>query len=72
MELRKTATKQDMEGLSVKLDKLTETLAGNGVSLEKLLNEVKELRDSQNFLSEQYEDMKLRLQSSEKEVKALR
>ena len=72
MELRKTTTKQDVEGILAKLDKLTETLAGNGVSLSQLVTDVKELRESQKFLSEQYDDMKKQLQSSQKEVKALR
>ena len=56
------ATKNDVKNISYKLDKISKSLVDNSTSLLQLTEEIKELRRSQQFLSEQYEDMKQRLQ----------
>ena len=65
------ATKNDVKNISVKLDKVSKSLVDNSTSLLQLTEEIKELRRSQQFLSEQYEDMKQRLHSKDEEVKVL-
>jgi len=66
------ATKNDVKNISDKFDKLSKSLVDNSTSLLQLTEEIKELRRSQQFLSEQYEDMKQRLQSKDEEVKVCR
>jgi len=66
------ATKQDVNELVGKLNNVMETLAKSSSALTELILEMRELRKSQQFLSEQYEDMKRTLKSSTEEVKALR
>ena len=51
------------------LDKISKSLIDNSTSLLQLTEEIKELR-SQQFLSEQYEDMKQRLHSKVKVLQA--
>jgi len=46
------ATKNDVKNISDKLDKIS---VDNSTSLLQLTEEIKELRRSQQFLSEQYE-----------------
>jgi len=65
------ATKQNVNELVGKLNEVLETLDKSS-ALTKLIMEMRELRKSQQFLSEQYEDMKCTLQSSTEEVKPLR
>ena len=65
------ATKNDGKNISDKLDKISKSLVDNSTSLLQLTEEIKELRRSQQFLSEQYEDMKQRLHSKDEEVKIL-
>ena len=64
------ATKNDVKNISDKLDKISKSFVDNSTSLLQLTEEIKELRRSQQFLSEQYEDMKQRLHSKD-EVKVL-
>ena len=64
------ATKNDVKNISDKLDKISKSLVDNSPSLLQLTEEIKERR-SQQFLSEQYEDMKQRLHSKDEEVKVL-
>ena len=64
------ATKNDVKNISDKLDKISKSLVDNSTSLLQLTEEIKELIKSQQFLSEQYEDMKQRLHSKD-EVKVL-
>ena len=59
------------KNISDKLDKISKSLVDNSTSLLQLTEEIKELRRSQQFLSEQYEDMKQRLHSKDEEVKVL-
>ena len=63
------ATKNDVKNISDKLDKISKSLVDNSTLLFQL-TEIKELR-SQQFLSEQYEDIKQRLHSKDEEVKVL-
>ena len=65
------ATKNDVKNISDKLDKISKSLVDNSTSLHQLTEEIKELRRSQQFLPEQYEDMKQRLHSKDEEVKVL-
>ena len=65
------ATKNDVKNISDKLDKISKSLVDNSTSLLQLTEEIKELRRSQQFLTEQYEDMKQRLHSKDEEVKVL-
>jgi len=64
------ATKNDVKNISDKLDKISKSLVDNSTLLFQL-TEIKELRRSQQFLSEQYEDIKQRLHSKDEEVKVL-
>jgi len=66
------ATKQDVNELVEKLNTVMETRDKSSSALTELIMEMRELRKSQQFLSEQYEDMKRTLQSSTEEVKAHR
>ena len=65
------ATKNDVKNISDKLDKISKSLVDNSTSLLQLTDEIKELRRSQQFLSEQYVDMKQRLHSKDEDVKVL-
>jgi len=65
------ATKNDVKNISDKLDKISKSLVNNSTSLLQLAEEIKELRRSQQFLFEQYEDMKQRLHSKDEDVKVL-
>jgi len=65
------ASKNDVKNISDKLDKMSKSLVDNSTSLLQLTEEIKELRRSQQFLSEHYEDMKKRLHSKDEEVKIL-
>ena len=65
------ATKNDVKNISDKLDKIFNSFVDNSTSLLQLTEEIKELWKSQQFLSEQYEDMKQRLHSKDEEVKVL-
>jgi len=62
------ATKNDVKNISDNLDKIYKSLVDNSSSPLQLTEEIKELR-SQQFLSEQYEDMKQRLHSKDEEVR---
>jgi len=64
------ATKNDVKNISDKLDKISKSFVDNSTLLFQL-TEIKELRRSQQFLSEQYEDIKQRLHSKDEEVKVL-
>jgi len=63
------ATKQDVNELAGKLDKVVEYLSKNKSALIELIQEMRELQKSQQ---KQYEDMTCTLHSSTKEVKSLR
>ena len=65
------ATKNDVKNISDKLDKISKSLVDSSTSLLQLTEEIKALKWSQQFLSEQYEDMKQRLHSKDEEVKVL-
>ena len=65
------ATKNDVKNTTDKLDKISKLLVDNSTLLLQLTEEIKELRKSQQFLSEQYEDMKQRLHSKDEEIKVL-
>ena len=65
------ATKNAVKNISDKLDKISKSLVDNSTSLLQFTEEIKELRRSQQFLSEQYEDMKQRLHSKDEEVTVL-
>jgi len=64
------AIKNDVKNISDKLDKISKSLVDNSTLLLQLTEEIKEFR-TQQFLSEQYEDMKQRLHSKDKEAKVL-
>ena len=66
------ATKNDVKNISDRLDKISKSLLDNSTSLLQLTEEIKELRRSQQFLSEQYEDMKQRLYSKMKKSRFCR
>jgi len=52
------AAKQDVNELSGKLDKVMENLGKRSSAITELNLETRELHESQQFMSEQYEDMK--------------
>ena len=69
------ATKVDVKNINDKLDKsdkMSKTLVENSSTLVQLIEEMREIRKSQQFLSNQYEEMKKHLQSTDEEVKTLR
>jgi len=66
------ATKVDVKNINDKLDKMLKTLVANSSTLDKLIEEMREIRKSQQFLSDQYEEMKKHLHSTDEEVKTLR
>jgi len=65
------ATKVDVKNVNDKLDKMSKTLVENSSILVQLIEEMREIRKSQQFLSDQYEEMKKHLHSTD-EVKTLR
>jgi len=66
------ATKVDVKNINGKLDKMSKTLVENSSTLVQLIEEMKEIRKSQQFLSDQCEEMKKHLHSTDEEVKTLR
>ena len=48
------ATKVDVKNINVKLDKMSKTLVENSSTLVQLIEEVREIRKSQQFLSDQH------------------
>jgi len=54
------------------LVEMSKTLVENSSTLVQLIEEMREIRKSQQFLSDQYEEMKKHLQSTDEEVKTLR
>jgi len=65
------ATKVDVKNINGKLDKMPKTLVKNSSTLVQLIEEMREIRNSQQFLFDQYEEMKKHLHSTD-EVKTLR
>ena len=63
------ATKGDIKTIFEKLDKISRSLVDNSSSLAQLTEEIRELKKSQKFLTEQNEVMKEKLQWKDKEVK---
>jgi len=66
------ATKVDVKNINDKLDKMSKTLVENSSILVQVIEEMREIRKSQQFLSDQYEEMKKHLHSTDEEVKTLR
>ena len=66
------ATKVDVKNINGKLDKVSKTLVDNSSTLVQLIEEMREIRKSQQFLSDQYEEVKKHLHSTYEEVKTLR
>ena len=50
------ATKVDVKNVNDKLDKMSKTLVENSSILVQLIEEMREIRKSQQFLSDQYEE----------------
>ena len=65
------ATKVDVKNINGKLDKMSKTLVENSSTLVQLIEEMREIRKCQQFLSDQYEEMKKHLHSADEEVKTL-
>jgi len=65
-------TKVDVKNINVRLDKMSKTLVENSSTLVQLIVEMMEIGRSQQFLSDQHEEMKKHLHSSDEEVKTLR
>ena len=63
------ATKVDVKNINGKLDKMPKTLVKNSSTLVQLIEEMREIRKSQQFLSDQHEEMKKHLHSTDEEVK---
>jgi len=57
------AAKQDVNELVGNLNTVMETLGESSSALTELIMEMRDVRKSQQFLSEQYEDMQRTLQS---------
>ena len=75
MQLRSMAapaTKVNVKNINDKLDKMSKTLVKNSSTLVQLIEEMREIRKSQQFLSDQCEEMKKHLHSTDEEVKTLR
>ena len=66
------ATKVDVKNINDKLDKMSKTLVENSSTLVQLIEEMRDIRKNQQFLSDQYEEMKKHLHSTDEEVKTLR
>ena len=65
------ATKVDVKNINGKLDKMSKTLVENSSTLVQLIEEMRAIRKSQQFLSDQYEEMKEHLHSTDEDVKTL-
>jgi len=65
------ATKVDVKNINDKQDKMLKTLVKNSSTLVQLIEEMREIRKSQQFLSDQFEEMKKHLHSTDEEVKTL-
>ena len=65
------ATKVDVKNINDKQDKMLKTLVKNSSTLVQLIEEMREIRKSQQFLSDQYEEMKKHLHYVDEEVKTL-
>jgi len=72
----KKTSRDDLESIAEKLDKLTDMMDSNSKSTESLLqelvNEMRELRKSQELLEKQYEDIKNHLKQTDGEMIRLR
>ena len=66
------ATEVDVKNINGKLDKMSKTFVENSSTLVQLIEEMREIRKSHQFLSDQYEEMKKHLDSTDEEVKTLR
>ena len=66
------ATKVDFKNINDKLHKMSKILVENSRTLVQLIEEMRDIRKSQQFSSEQYEEMKKHLHSTDEEVKTLR
>ena len=64
------ATKVDVK--NIKLDKMSKTLVENSSTLVQLIEKMREIQESQQFFSDQYEEMKKHRHSTDEEVKTLR
>ena len=72
----KKASRDDLESIAEKLDKLTDMMDSNSkfteATLQKLVKEICEFRKSQEFLEKQYKDMKNHLKQTDDEMVRLR
>ena len=72
MTTSKKTSRDDLESIAEKLDKLTDRMGSNNKStessLQELVKEFRELRKSQEFLEKQYEDMKNHLKQTDGEM----
>jgi len=59
------ATKVDVKNISDKLDKMSKTLVENSSTLVQLIEEMRKIRKSHQFLFDQYEEMKKHLHSTD-------
>ena len=66
------ATKVDVKNINDKLDKMSKILVENSSTLVQLIEEMREIRKSQQVLSDQHEELKKHLHSTDEEVKTLR
>jgi len=64
------ATKLDVRNINSKLDKMSKTLVENSSTLVQLIEEMREIRKTQQFLSDQYEEMKKYFHFTDEEVKS--
>jgi len=62
----------DVKNINGILDKMSKTLVESSSTLVQLIEEMREIQRSQQFLSDQYEEMKKYLHSTDEEVKTLR
>jgi len=63
------ATKVDVKNINGKLGKMSKTLVENSSTVVQLIEEMRKIRKSQQFLSDQYEEMKKHFHSTDEEVK---
>jgi len=66
------ATKVYAKNITGKLDKRSKPLVENSRTLVQLIEEIREILKSHEFLSDQYKEMKNHLHSTDEEVKTLR
>ena len=64
------AMKLDVRNINSKLDKMSKTLVENSSTLVQLIEEMREIRKTQQFLSDQYEEMKKYFHFTDEEVKS--